>query len=46
MAKKDKKIALKEVVEELESEDVEVEIVNEPVVEESPRLFEAPRKRR
>tara|TARA_R110002110_G_scaffold27579_5_gene99998 strand:+ start:98 stop:238 length:141 start_codon:yes stop_codon:yes gene_type:complete len=46
MAKKDKKIALKEVVEELESEDVEVEIVNEPVVKESPRLFEAPRKRR
>jgi len=46
MAKKTKKTALKEVVEELEEEGVEVEIVKEPVVKETPRLFEAPRKRR
>jgi biotin operon repressor len=46
MAKKGKKSAVKEVVEELKEEGVEVEIVNEPVVKESPRLFEAPRKRR
>ena len=47
MAKKGKKEVLKKVVEELEEEDVEVEIVNEPVVVEEPtQLFEAPRRKR
>ena len=46
MAKKGKKSAVKEVVEELKEEGVEVEIVNEPVVEENVQVYEAPRKRK
>jgi len=46
MAKKGKKAAVKEVVEELKEEGVEVEIVNEPVVEENVQVYEPPRKRK
>ena len=46
MAKKTKKEKLEKVIEEVKEEGVEVEVVNEPVVEERVQLFEAPRKKK